>query len=126
MYIKYFLYLCIIQKSKSMKINTLRKLALFKRFLKNAKKAATFAFETIICIICCLFITGLICIILYEGYLAFIEYEIIRKYVAGILTLMAIALSVTYINIYNKKYRKNDSDSSKRQNHFLFEENVRK
>jgi hypothetical protein len=108
-----------------MKINALRKLVLFKRFLKNTKNATIFAFETIICIVCCLFITGLICIVLYGGYLAFIEYEIIRKYIAGILTLMAIALSVTYINIYNKKYRKNDSNSPKGQNDFFLEDNIR-
>ena len=54
------------------------------------------------------------------------EETVIRYYLCGILIIFASGISIANIESYNKKYRKNDSDSSKRQNDYLFESDIRR
>jgi hypothetical protein len=70
------------------------------------EKTFRFSFETILYIICNLFLLGVAGSLIYCGIVLFIGDIIFRYYVIGIVLLMLIALSFTYINKYNKKYRK--------------------
>lgn len=51
---------------------------------------------------------------------------IVRYYIYGILVIITAGLSILVIENYKKKYSKNDSDTSKRQNDYLFEEDIRR
>ena len=53
-----------------------------------------------------------------------IEETIIRYYMCGILFIFAAGLSLANIESYNKKYNKNDSNSSKGQNDYFFESDI--
>jgi Ca2+/Na+ antiporter len=109
-----------------MGIKKLRLIARGKFALKRLWLLVIFTLETIMCFACYSFIAALVCIGLYFAVIIFRDNEVIRYYVFGMLTLLAIGLSLAYISKYNKKYRKNDSNSSKRQNDFLFESDIRR
>jgi hypothetical protein len=82
--------------------------------------------ETVICFICYSFIASVICAIFYFAYVVYRDNEVIKYYTIAALTIMAIVLSLSYIAKYNKKYIKNDSNTSKRQNVFFFESDIRR
>ena len=70
------------------------------------EKTLRFSFETLVYIICNLFLLGVAGSLIYCGIVLFIGDTIFRYYVIGIVLLILIVLSFTYINKYNKKYRK--------------------
>jgi hypothetical protein len=111
-----------------MEIKTLRKLAKLKKIANLIKKKVIFLIETTAYLISYIFLSSLLLWIIYFMYKALVEYEILRYYATGIMTMIALWLSITFIKKYNNKYRKhnNDSNSSKRQDYFIFEENIRK
>ena len=93
---------------------------------EKVKKVLYVSLETLVYVICNLFIAALLCIIAYFAAKLLKEEEIVRYYATGIMLLIFIGLSLGYISKYNKKYFKNDSDSSKRQNDFFFDEDIRR
>lgn len=109
-----------------MKINNLRKFVKIKQFLKFLCKAIVFSAEITFCGICVAYLISLLTVIIYETYHLMLENEAFKYYVFGILILISSVLSVMYISYFNKKYLKNDSNTSKRQNDFLFDEDIYK
>jgi len=51
---------------------------------------------------------------------------IIKYYLCGLLAIASLIISVVSIDSFHKKYLKNDSYSSKRQNDFFFESDLQK
>jgi amino acid permease len=49
---------------------------------------------------------------------------IVRHYMCGFLIITLLVISIINIESYHKKYLKNDSNTSKRQNDFFFEEDI--
>ena len=80
--------------------------------------------DTVVCVMCYVFIIVSIAFIGKEFIDIAIREPIIRYYICGMLFVLAAVLSIVYIESYNKKYFKNDSDSSKRQNDLLFESDI--
>ena len=109
-----------------MEIKTLKKLVKLKKIANLIKIKAIFLIETVAYLASCIFLSSLLLWIIYYGYKALVEYEVLRYYATGIMTMVALWVSIAFIKKYNNKYRKNDSNSSKRQDYFLFEENIRK
>ena len=82
--------------------------------------------DTIVYAICCILLIAIFCCTC--AFIAFVvtDNEVSRYYICGLLAVLSIAASINYITEYNKKYFKNDSDSSKRQNEFFYEEDRRR
>jgi Ca2+/Na+ antiporter len=82
--------------------------------------------DTIVYAICCILLIAIFCCTC--AFIAFVitDNEVTRYYICGLLAVLSIAASINYIAEYNKKYFKNDSDSSKRQNDFFSEEDIRR
>jgi len=121
------IFFCIFAKNKrGMNIKHLRTLIRAKNLLVFVKHILIYAFETIVCFACYSFLASIICIVIYFACKIYRENEVIRYYTLGILTTMSVILSIVYISKYNKKYLKNDSDSSKRQNDLFFESDIRR
>ena len=87
---------------------------------------SAYLMETVMCFICYSFIASVICAIFYFAYVVYRDNEVIKYYTIAVLTTLAIVLSLSYITKYNKKYIKNDSNTSKRQNDFFFESDIRR
>jgi hypothetical protein len=64
--------------------------------------------------------------LLYGAAILIRDNIVIRYYILGISVMLAIGLSIAFIEKYNKKYRKNDSNTSERQNDFFFEGDIRR
>ncbi len=109
-----------------MEIKTLRKLVKLRKIANLIKRKVIFLIETIAYLVSCIFLSSLLLWIIYYGYKALVEYEVLRYYATGIMTMVALWVSIAFIKKYNNKYRKNDSNSSKRQDYLFFEENIRK
>jgi hypothetical protein len=106
-----------------------RKLLLFFSNLKDKeklKKMMVFAFDTLTYVISYAFLAVTFFTIMRFFIELAVQEPVLRYYLCGILFIFAIGLSIANIESYNKKYRKNDSDSSKRQNDYLFEEDIRR
>ncbi len=76
------------------------------------EKTLRFSFETLVYIICNLFLLGVAGSLLYCGVVLLLGDAVFRYYVIGIGTLILIALSLAYINKYNKKYKKGKKEKS--------------
>jgi hypothetical protein len=76
------------------------------------EKTLRFSFETLVYIICNLFLLGVAGSLLYCGVVLLLGDVVFRYYVIGIGTLILIALSLAYINKYNKKYKKGKKEES--------------
>jgi hypothetical protein len=109
-----------------MGINSLRKIVKIKQMLSDPRKIAVFIIDTLIYITCLSFVIGTFAIGLYYTYIEIMENIILKCYVIGVLVMVSLGLSIKYINRYNKKYSINDSNSSKGQNDFLFESDIRR
>lgn len=94
--------------------------------MENIREKISMIFDTLICVVSYTFL-AVVAFILGKKlmYLA-IEEQIVRYYLCGILLIIAIGLSVFNISSYNDRYNRNDSDSSKRQNDFFFEADIRR
>ncbi len=106
-----------------------RKLLLFFSNLKDKeklKKMMVFAFDTLTYVISYAFLTVTFFTIMRFFIELAVQEPVLRYYLCGILFILAIGLSIANIESYNKKYRKNDSDSSKRQNDYFFESDIRR
>ena len=68
--------------------------------------------ETLVYVVCNLFLIGVAGSLLYCGVVLLLGDAVFRYYVIGIGTLILIALSLAYINKYNKKYRKGKKEES--------------
>jgi len=77
--------------------------------------------DVILYLTCNLFLAVLALIALYFAVKLILTEAVVQRYILGIMILLATGLSISYILHFNKKYRKNDSNSSERQNDFLFE-----
>jgi Ca2+/Na+ antiporter len=89
-------------------------------------KGITTVSDTIVYAICYILLIAFFCCIC--AFIAFViaDNEVTRYYICGLLAVLSLAVSINYITEYNKKYFKNDSDSSKRQNDFFSEEDIRR
>lgn len=106
-----------------------RKLLLFLSNLKDKeklKKMMVFAFDTLTYVISYAFLAVTFFVIMRFFIELAVQEPVLRYYLCGILFILAIGLSIANIESYNKKYRKNDSDSSKRQNDYFFESDIRR
>lgn len=95
---------------------------------KNNKAAQIlkFVLDTVIYTLAYMFLSVFAFSALYFIYHLAKDEVIVRYYIYGILIIIAAGLSILAIENYNKKYSKNDSDTSKRQNDYLFEEDIRR
>ena len=109
-----------------MKTSVLRRIISVKHALKFLKSLFIATIETVMCLVCYGFVCGLVCSLLYFAAIIIRDNVVIRYYILGVLIMLATGLSLAYISKYNKKYIKNDSNSSKRQNDFLFESDIRR
>ena len=69
-------------------------------------KILRISLETLVYVVCNLFLIGVAGSLLYCGVVLLLGDAVFRYYVIGIGTLILIALSLAYINKYNKKYKK--------------------
>ena len=104
----------------------LRRIVKAKNLLRLALNYTIFSAETLVCLMCYSFIAAMVCGMLYFAAIIIRDNIVIRYYILGIMIMLATGLSLAYISKYNKKYRKNDSNSSKRQNDFFFESDIRR
>ena len=95
---------------------------------KNNKAAQILKFilDTVIYTLAYMFLSIFAFSALYFIYHLAKDEIIVRYYIYGILIIIAAGLSILVIENYNKNYNKNDSDTSKRQNDYLFEEDIRR
>lgn len=95
---------------------------------KNNKTAQIlkFVLDTVIYTLAYMFLSVFAFSALYFIYHLAKDEIIVRYYIYGILIIITAGLSILVIENYKKKYSKNDSDSSKRQNDYLFEEDIRR
>ena len=98
------------------------------RMEKNNKAAQIlkFVLDTVIYTLAYMFLSVFAFSALYFIYHLAKDEIIVRYYIYGILVIIAAGLSILVIENYKKKYSKNDSDTSKRQNDYLFEEDIRR
>ena len=82
--------------------------------------------DSIIYVICCGFMLTLIFCALVFLLFVLKQDAIYGYYLCGLICVLSVVGSINFISNYHKKYFKNDSDSSKRQNYFLFEEDIRR
>ena len=99
----------------------LKKIVLVKWLSLKALHIINVTIDVILYLICNLFLAVLALIALYFAVKIILTDVVVQRYILGIAVLLAMGLSIAYISKFNKKYRKNDSNSSKRQNDFLFE-----
>ena len=95
---------------------------------KNNKAAQIlkFVLDTVIYTLAYMFLSVFAFSALYFIYHLAKDEIIVRYYIYGILIIITAGLSILVIENYKKKYSKNDSDTSKRQNDYLFEEDIRR
>ena len=95
---------------------------------KNNKAAQILKFilDTVIYTLAYMFLSVFAFSALYFIYHLAKDEIIVRYYIYGILIIIVAGLSILVIENYNKNYNKNDSDTSKRQNDYLFEEDIRR
>lgn len=95
---------------------------------KNNKAAQILKFilDTVIYTLAYMFLSIFAFSALYFIYHLAKDEIIVRYYIYGILIIIVAGLSILVIENYNKNYNKNDSDTSKRQNDYLFEEDIRR
>jgi hypothetical protein len=95
---------------------------------KNNKAAQILKFilDTVIYTLAYMFLSIFAFSALYFIYHLAKDEIIVRYYIYGILIIISAGLSILVIENYNKNYNKNDSDTSKRQNDYLFEEDIRR
>ena len=88
----------------------------------NAELAVDVAVYTVanVFILCTMFI------VLKEFAELLMKDVIVRYYICGFLAIASLVVSVANIDNFHSKYLKNDSDSSKRQNDFFSEEDIRR
>jgi ABC-type bacteriocin/lantibiotic exporter with double-glycine peptidase domain len=104
-----------------MTIKWLRRIVLIKWLSLKVLRVINVTKDVILYLICNLFLAVLALIAIYFLTYIILTDEVVQHYVIGLSVLLATGLSIAYISKFNKKYRKNDSNSSKRQNDFLFE-----
>ena len=88
--------------------------------------ALNFIFDTIIYAIAYMFLFVFVFSVIYFICHLAMQNIVVRYYICGLLCIIAAGLSILTVENYNKKYSKNDSDSSKRQNDYLFEGDIRR
>jgi hypothetical protein len=77
-------------------------------------------------IICCAFLSLGVLVIGKKAIQLWTEEPIVKYYFCGMLVIIAVCISIANISSFNRKYLSNDSDSSKRQNDFFFESDIRR
>ena len=77
----------------------------FKWLFNRLCNRSVMIFEYIIYFVCCFFLCALASAILYNVILLVIEDDVLKLYIMGIMITIGIALSITYITRFNKKYR---------------------
>ena len=97
----------------------------FKYLMKKIFTSILFYAEKIILFMCYLFLSVLLCLILYGAIMLIKNDIVVRYYALGILVILSASLSLAFISKYNKKYKKNSSNSFERQNDLFFEEDIR-
>lgn len=93
---------------------------------KKLKKIISNVFYNAIYYICISFVCVVVAVILYYGYILFMENVVLQYYVLGISLIVALALSITYINRFNdnKEKNQNDSYSPERQDNGVLKEDI--
>ena len=101
---------------------------MFMRMEKNSKifNVLNFMFDTVIYAIAYMFLIVFTFSAIYFICHLAMQDIVVRYYICGLLCIIAAGLSILTVENYNKKYSKNDSDSSKRQNDYLFEGDIRR
>ena len=89
-------------------------------------KNASAILDIFVYIVCCAFLTRGALLIGKKAIQLWMEEPIVKYYFCGILVIAAVCLSIANIGSFNRKYISNDSDSSKRQNDFFFESDIRR
>jgi hypothetical protein len=92
----------------------------------KATQILKFILDTVIYTLAYMFLSIFAFSALYFIYHLAKDEIIVRYYIYGILIIISAGLSILVIENYNKNYNKNDSDTSKRQNDCLFEEDIRR
>lgn len=91
---------------------------------KEKNKKIKIGIDIALYVVSCLFLLAVLFII-GRGLVSILsEHMIIRYYICGFLGIAAVIMSVVNIDSFHKKYFKNDSDSSKRQNDLFFESDI--
>ena len=94
---------------------------------KINKKRLLFILESLLCGTCYMFLGALVSLIVYHAVLLFITTTVFKIYVGFISVIILTVLSVVYISNYNKKYKKNGSNSSnKRHEDLLFIDDIQR
>lgn len=91
---------------------------------KEKNKKIEMGIDIALYVISCLFLLTVMFVI--GRWLVFIlsEHMIVKYYLCGFLGIAAVIMSVVNVDNFHKKYFKNDSDSSKRQNDLFFESDI--
>jgi hypothetical protein len=89
-------------------------------------KSPSTILDIFVYIVCCAFLTLGAILIGKKAIQLWMEEPIVKYYFCGVLVIAAVCLSIANIGSFNRKYISNDSDSSKRQNDFLFESDIRR
>ena len=92
--------------------------------IKNKSSLISFIVDTFLYVVSYIFISIVAFFILKSLIEIILKDTIVLYYLGGIAILFSIGLAIATIEKYNKKYNKNDSNSSQRQNDNFFESDI--